>query len=269
MHVRMIRMPVRSGLSNQVEVQAAQTIKCLGAVPLVILQGANDANVLADDRLIVSEMNQLFGNGIVYYEFGNEEDLSGVTVTKYTTAWNTVIPQLKALALHGQFVGPVNYQYDHNYLTSFLQQANPRPDEISWHEYTCSYKSDASLCLSHLDNWTTHISDARVVMQATLGTSLPIMISEWNYAPDQLIQSNGQPIADGKWDNTSFMTAWTTKAMQVLAQNHIFAAMQYSATNTALPLVASNGTMTTQGATLQALYTANRTLISDPVATGS
>src|SRR5437763_3054498 len=112
MHVRIIRMPVRSSLSEGTEIQAAQVIKSLGAVPLVVLRGAVDSNVLADDSLVINDMNRIFGNGVVYYEYGNEEDLLGVDVNGYTASWNAVVPQLKHLAPQGQFVGPVNFQYD-------------------------------------------------------------------------------------------------------------------------------------------------------------
>src|SRR5205823_6363644 len=68
MHFRIIRMPVRSSLSNATEIQAAQSIKSMGAYALVILRGAVDANVLADDSQIVHDMNNIFGNSVVFYE---------------------------------------------------------------------------------------------------------------------------------------------------------------------------------------------------------
>lgn len=254
MHVRIIRMPVRSSLPNAVEIQAAQAIKSIGAAALVALHGMRDPNVVADDIAIVNDMNQVFGNSVVYYEFGNEDDYNGIDITHYTSGWNSVVPQLKHLALNGHFIGPVSYQYDRTNLTTFLQGANPRPDEISWHEYTCSLKDIASDCLAHIDNWTTHITDARDAMQTTLGTVLPIMITEWNYAPDQSIQNNGLPIDDGKYNNAAFMSAWTTKALQTLATNHVFASMQYTVTNTAIPMISYSNTLTAQGATFQSLY---------------
>ena len=91
-------------------------------------------------------------------------------------------------------------------------------------------------------------------MQTILGTELPIMITEWNYAADQSIQQNGLPFDDGKYNNSSFITAWTTKAMEILASNQVFASMQYSVTNTALPLISSNNALTLQGITFQTLY---------------
>jgi hypothetical protein len=84
-------------------------------------------------------------------------------------------------------------------------------------------------------------------MLATLGTSLDIMITEWNYAPDAVPN-------DGKNNNSAFMTTWTTRALQTLAANRVFASMQYSSTNTAIPLITSNNTLTTQGTVFQAQY---------------
>jgi hypothetical protein len=254
-HTQIIRMPVRHSLSNATEIQAAQDIKNIGAIPLVVLHGASTPTALADDSIIVQDMNTIFGKSIVYYEFGNEEDyFNGIDATTYTNSWNATVPQLKKLALNGNFIGPVNYQYTRSYLTTFLQNAKPRPDEISWHEYTCSKKDPSDMCLAKIDRWTTHITDARDAMQTTIGSVLPIMITEWNYAPDLQIESTGQVLSDGKHDNTAFMTAWTTKALQTLAANRIFASMQYSCTNTAIPLVDGNNTITTQGTTFKSIY---------------
>ena len=247
MHTRIIRMPVRSSLTEATEIAAAQVIKSMGAIPLVVLRGAVDANVLADDSRIVNDMNNIFGNSLVYYEYGNEEDLLGVDVTGYTNSWNAIVPQLKHLALQGQFVGPVNFQYNRTYLTTFLQHANPRPDQVSWHEYTCDDSWASSICISHIANWTNHISDARASMTAAIGTALPIMITEWNYAPNAVPN-------DGKNNNNAFMSTWTNTALQTLAANRIFASMQYSSTNTAIPMVTSGNAPTAQGMAFQGIY---------------
>jgi hypothetical protein len=246
-HVRIIRMPIRNTLSEATEIQAAQVIKSMGAVPLVVLRGAVDANVLADDSRIVSDMNNVFGSSLVYYEYGNEEDLLGVDANGYTNSWNAVVPTLKRLAHNGQFVGPVNFQYDRAYLTTFLQRANPRPDEVSWHEYTCDDSWANAICISHIAHWTNHISDARAAMTAAIGTALPIMITEWNYAPNAVPN-------DGKNNNSAFMSTWTATALQTLAANGIFASMQYSVTNTAIPMVDSGNGTTMQGAIFQQQY---------------
>ena len=255
MHAQIIRMPVRKSLSNATEIQAAQDIKKIGAIPLVVLHGASTPTALADDSIIVQDMNTIFGKSIVYYEYGNEEDnTNGIDATTYTNSWNNTIPQLKKLALNGNFIGPVNYQYTRSYITTFLQNAKPRPDEISWHEYTCSKNDSSDTCLANIDHWTTHINDAHDAMQTTIGTVLPIMITEWNYAPDLQAESTGQVLPDGKHENAAFMTAWTTKALQTLAANRVFASMQYSCTDTAISLVNANNTITPQGTIFKNTY---------------
>ncbi|HVB22697.1 MAG TPA: hypothetical protein VNG51_12185 [Ktedonobacteraceae bacterium] len=247
LHMRIIRMPVRASLSNQTEIQAAIAIRNVQAIPLVILRGAVDATALADDTRIVNDMNTVFGNGLVYYEYGNEEDLLGVNALNFVASWNTIVPQLKRIARHAQFIGPVTSQYEHDYLTTFLQQAKPRPDAISWHEYTCDDSWSNALCIARISNWTNHITDARKVMTAILHTTLPIMITEWNYAPNA---QNG----DGKINDSSFMSTWTTKALETLAANHVFASMQYTCTNSVYALVNGNNTLSAQGITMQKLY---------------
>ena len=137
-HIRIVRVPMRTHLTNDVEIQAVQAVKSMGAIPLIVLTSVRNPNVLADDTRMIQDVKSVFGNSLVYYEFGNEDDWNAVTIERYTRGWNTYIPQFKHLALNGKFVGPVSYQYDTNNLTTFLQGAKPRPDAISWHEYTCS-----------------------------------------------------------------------------------------------------------------------------------
>ncbi len=247
MHVRIIRMPIRTSLSDATEISAAQIIKSLGAVPVVVLHGTTSQNSLSDNMHIISLMNKVFGNDVVYYEYGNEEDLQGVPVDRYIAAWNDAVSQLKQAASNGHFVGPVNYQYNHDYLKKFLQRAQPLPDEISWHEYTCDISWEAGRCISNIDSWSYHISDARALMWSSIGSTLPIMITEWNYAPNA-------GIGDSKLNNSQFMRAWTNKALQVLAANRIFASMQYSSTDTAVPLISSSNMLTAQGEAFQAQY---------------
>jgi hypothetical protein len=71
--------------------------------------------------------------------------------------------------------------------------------------------------------------------------SLPIIISEWNYTPAHSVDG------DGKHDNAQFMTNWTTKALNVLAQNNVYASMQFSVTGTEVPLIDSKNNITPQG----------------------
>src|SRR6266700_583654 len=249
MHLHIIRIPTRSSMADSTLQHAALIVHDLGATPLVILQGdLSGTNALNNDLRIIKIMNNLYGNSTVYYEYGNEEDFFlKASADKYTVSWNRMVPQLKKAAPNGNFIGPVNYQFNPDYLQYFLQHAQPQPNEVSWHEYTCGSNWPNDVCLSHLDNWTVHIAKARSVMQAAIHTTLPIMITEWNYTANPTAN-------DGKSNDPGFMTTWTTKALQTLAANNIFASMQYSCTNYAIPLVDSHNTMTTQGTIFRDQY---------------
>ncbi len=249
MHVSIIRVPMRSTVPEATMVQVAQLIKGIGAVPLFILRTEDtDPSAIADDSKLITDVSKVFGNATIYFEYGNEEDFLGFTAAQYTAAWNKDIPQFKKIAPNAKFVGSANYHYDGVYLQAFLQGAKPLPDMVSWHEYTCALSWTNAVCLSHIDNWTVHINNSRSIMQSTIGSSLPIMITEWNYSPDPKAGTNG------KTTDTAFMTTWTTKALQTLAANNIFAAMQYAGTNSALSLVSSSGAITTQGSIFQKIY---------------
>jgi hypothetical protein len=120
-------------------------------------------------------------------------------------------------------------------------------ERYAFWNYTCDDSWPNATCLAHIDNWTKHIGDARAAMVATIGKLLPIMITEWNYAPNAVAN-------DGKNNNPAFLSAWTEKALQTLAANRVFASMQYACTNTAINLIDGNNTLTPQGSAFQSLY---------------
>jgi len=252
--VRIIRMPTRTTLSLQTEIAAATDIKEIGASALVVIHGPEfkDGPLYNADQQIIRAMTGVFGNQPVYFEFGNESDLNGINADQYTQQWNQVIPLLKKQFPTARFIGPDNFQFTRRYLKTFLQQANPLPDGISWHEYTCSVNWTAAFCLANLDSWPIHFAQARAAMQEAIGKTLPIWITEWNYTSDQEV-INGQPINDGKYNNPAFIQSWTTKAMQLLISNRIFASMQYFATNQPMPLV-FNGQIGSEGTIFQHMY---------------
>ena len=252
--VRVIRMPTRASLSPQTEVQAAQAIKEIGAVPLVVISGpeSKEGSLLDTDENILSLLMPVFGNELVYFEFGNESDLNGVNADQYVASWNLVIPSLKEKFPNARFIAPDNYQFSRRYLKTFLQHAQPLPDGVSWHEYTCSVNWTADFCLSLLNMWPIHFAQARAAMREAIGKELPIWISEWNYAADQQV-NNGQPINDGKYNNPIFMRNWTTLAMQMLIENRVFAALQYFSTNQPMALV-SRDKISYEGAVFQQEY---------------
>ena len=236
--VRAIRMPTRPTLSDATEIAAAEAIKEIGAVPLIVIHGPESqaGSLLQSDQHLLDLFSRVFGKEPVYYEFGNEAEVQGIKADAYVNAWNQVVPILKQAFPTARFIAPDNYQFTRRYLKTFLQGAKPYPDGVSWHEYTCSVYWSADACLANIDSWTIHITQARAAMQEAIGTTLPIWISEWNYASDQEV-IGGRPIDDGKYNNPAFMQAWTTKAMATLIANRVFASMQYFATNQPMPLV--------------------------------
>lgn len=245
MHIQMVRIPLEKPLTEPVITQAAQGVKKLNAVPLVNLYDPFYPKSQEENSKIIKIMNKVFGQTTVYYEYGNEDDAAGISAEDYTAAWNKAVPDLKKLAPGAHFIGPATYQYSEQYFQTFLKQANPLPDEISWHEYACDAAESQQICMQRLNNWSSDISNARTTMTKILRKSLPIVISEWNYAANA--KAN-----DGKANDSRFLVNWTTKALQILSDNQIFASMQYSCTGTT-PLI-TNDSLTPQGEAFMKLY---------------
>ncbi len=222
--VAIMRIPSRRTLSDETELAALRAVQRIGAAPLVILHGATDANALADDLRLLGIVQRVFGDGPVYIEFGNEEDLSGVDVTRYTDAWNQIVPQLKAQASTYKFVGPVTSTYNPAYVAAFDQRANPQPDFNSWHEYVCNTENTDTYCMEHINNWNIHIQRTNDAVRKAIGATLPFMITEWNLDPQQ----------DPRYADAAFIQPWTANALQTLeanASNGLYAAMHYCVTN--------------------------------------
>lgn len=229
-----------------------QIIRDMGLVPLIILHAgaiADPARRLAIDIDMVNKTQRIFGGpkAEVYYELGNENDLNpGMNASSYTAMWNALIPTLKPLAPHSWFGGPVNFQQNPPYISYFVHNARPRPDFISWHEYTCDPESSAAYCIQHIDNWTKHISNTRSAIRANGDPVPPIMISEWNYSPFGIS-------GDGKSSDPAFLRQWTTKALQTLAANNVFAAYHFNVEGV-LGLVDSGNHPTAQGQAFHTVY---------------
>jgi hypothetical protein len=224
--VPIIRMPFRFTLDDSYEVRALRAIRYIGAVPVVIIHGPKDPNVLADDRHLIALVQQVFGDDPVYVEFGNESDLAGIDVAAYTQAWNRVIPTLKAQAPRYKFVGPVTWEAKPTYIAAFDAYASPRPDANSWHEYACTPGDSDAYCLSQVARWSAHIQAINSAVRDAIGTTLPLMLTEWNL--------DASP--DPRYMRADFITTWTAKALQTLAASMpdgLLAATQYCVTNNA------------------------------------
>ncbi|GHO93581.1 hypothetical protein KSF_036290 [Reticulibacter mediterranei] len=247
LHVQIVRISLTERPSQQEITQQAQYIQKIGAIPLVSLHSTLSSQALADDTLAIQTISNVFPGQTVYYEYGDEDDVLGVTADQYTQSWNQIVPKLKQLAPQAQFVGPATYQYDDDYLQQFLQHAQPLPDEISWHEFTCDASWSQQQCLAGIHTWDQHITAARLLMKQFIPSSRPVMITAWNYA------ANATP-TDGKSTDKNFVATWTQNALQTLATNEVFASMQYSGINAPVPLISPTNTLTTQGQTFRNLF---------------
>lgn len=222
--IPIMRVPSRFTLADADMVRALQAVKSIGALPLFIVHGPTDTNALTDDQHLITLAQSVFGNSTVYIEYGNESDLAGINATDYTASWNAVVPQLKAMAPTYKFIGPVTFQADPTYVATFDKNANPRPDFNSWHEYACHPGDSDAHCTAQLATWTEHIQQTNDAVRAAIGTTIPIMITEWNL--------DAEP--DARYHNAAYIRQWTTDALHTLASNvhnGLAAAMQYVATN--------------------------------------
>jgi hypothetical protein len=252
LHVQLVRFPDRHDLN--ITTVAARHIKALGITPLLILHYGIQS--LQEDQNLIQMMNSVFGsNTTVYYEYDNEVDLfHGIDKVAYTNSWNAVIPQLKPLAPHGVFIGPVNFQINVPYLTYFVQHASPAPDAVSWHEYTCNSKVDDATCIAKIDNWSKHIAAAR----AAIGLNIPILITEYNWNP------NPQKENDTRATNNAFLQQWQTRAIQVLTQNHVFAACHYTWSNQPALAMVNDITHTPTGSGLAFQQSYEQDIVNTP-----
>lgn len=246
-HVQIIRMPIRfAGGPAPQEITAMQLIKSMGLVPLIILK-YSQTDPTGAAKLVIQQANAIFGNSIVYYEFGNERDLNGVNQSQYTSQWNQTIPQVKSLPINGRFGGPTNYHTDPGYISYFVHNSNPKPDFISWHEYTCSSSDSAQTCINNISSWAGHVTDTKNAITAAGNSVPPIFITEWNYDPQN-------PSPDSRV-TASFEQQFTQKALQELANIGVTGATHYVATgHTEYNLVDPTGRLTAEGTEFGVMY---------------
>lgn len=249
-HVQLIRIPIRGvGGPAPWEVTAMQDIKTMGISPIIILK-YSQADPAGAAKLVIQQANTIFGNSVVYYEFGNERDLAGIDQVAYTNTWNQVLPQIKSLPTNGRFGGPTNFQTNPTYIAYFVEHANPSPDFISWHEYTCGNSTPSQTCIDNIHHWTSHITNTKSAIQAnpTHKTVPPIFITEWNYDPNN-------PSPDPR-ATPQFQQQFTQTALQELSNDGVTGATHYVATgHTEYNLVDLNGQLTAEGQTFGQMYT--------------
>lgn len=225
-HVQLIRMPIRSfapASPSPWETTTMQDIKAMGAIPLIVLK-FHQTDPVGAAIAVVKQAASIFGTSQVYFELGNEVDLAfGVTSQQYTAEWNQVIPQLALIDPNAKFIGPVNFQSNPKYEADFYHTAVPKPDAISWHEYTCGNGQDAqTVCIGHIANWKNHITAFKAAIQSNGDQIPPVFITEWNYDPNN-------PNPDSR-ATAQFQQQFTQTALQELANDGVAGAAHYVAT---------------------------------------
>ena len=198
--------------------QRIHTIEQSGAQCLGVI--TNIANTTFNEHLL-----RTLGKRCSMYEFGNESDLNGIPIETYLQHWNTVIPLLRKIDPTAKFIGPVTYndQGNHNYMSDFLEGVKASgvlPDAVSFHWYPC-YLDTRAACLAKASSFGTAATGVRTLVQSILGKDLPIGISEWNYDPGNPPPSYG--------DDASFISQFSTAALQAMAQADVAFACQFDA----------------------------------------
>ncbi len=194
--------------------QRLRTIENSGMTCLGVL--FNIYNVAFDKHVV-----QYAGNRCEMYEFGNEPSFNGISSASYLQQWNTIIPQLRKINLHAKFIGPVDGV--NSFLQSYIagvKSSNVLPDVISFHWYPCWYDSRDS-CLNKASNILQYVQQVLSWEQSSLGKTIPIGITEWNYDP------NNPPASYG--DESNFMTRFSTVALQTMIQAGVIIACQFDA----------------------------------------
>lgn len=248
MGVQLIRVPIRTvGGISPWEVQALQLIKSVQAVPMIILK-LSQPDPAAAGQAVLAQAETIFGpSAPIYAEFGNERDLDGIDQVAYTATWNAVVPTLKNQFPNVLFGGPVNFQSNPPYIAYFVHNAVPKPDFISWHEYTCGTSDSQTICIQHIANWATHVQATRAAIAANGDAVPPIFITEWNYDPS--------PPQNDPRDTPAFATQFMETALQELAGLPIAGAAQFLATaNPAFQLLNYDGSLTPSGSAFQCMY---------------
>jgi hypothetical protein len=169
---------------------------------------------------------ELFKGRVKYYEFGNEPGWVYGSAENYTERWNYVVPQLKAIDSNIKVGGPVDGgcdEWGQNYIRTFLKLANPKPDFVSWHMYAGRKDDSDSEIINKTSQWGKCIDIVENdVIIPTLGHSLPIVISEWNWNP--LPDHEG----DFRDEDEQFMWNFTSTAIEEFRDNrNLLMAHQY------------------------------------------
>jgi hypothetical protein len=182
----------------------------------------------------------MLGPSCNIYEFGNEPDNpnNDTNIAQLTQRWIADIPQLRAINPHAVFGGPApawaespagagSYPSDMAYFLATTAAAGVRADFISYHDYPCVKATTEAQCVQMTPG------DIKANYNLVLGWetqyyghTVPTGITEYNFDPGykNLFDWAG---------NASFMSQWTTTALDAMVQAgvsfaNLFTSLNYS-----------------------------------------
>ncbi|GCE25560.1 hypothetical protein KDA_10440 [Dictyobacter alpinus] len=199
---------IRTPLTRADALQRVTAIEQAGATCLGVLHPEDAAQVV-----------HMLGKRCNLYEWQNEPDNGGPNVNDYTRSWNQTIPTLRLINTQAAFIGPAVSFANLEYIHSFLQQtkaAGNLPDAISYHTYPCTDVA-ITACPQHIGDYTIAVQKVKTEMKQTIGQSLPLAITEWNYSwkPGQTPHDN------------DYMRQFTTASLQALIQAGVTISNQF------------------------------------------
>ncbi len=183
----------------------------------------------------------MLGSSCNIYEFGNEPDNSNndTNIAQLTTRWVADIPQLRAINPRAVFGGPAvqyaessdgmqgSYPSDIAYFLATTAAAGVRADFISYHDYPCTNSTSMSQCLSKTpDDIKYNYNLVLGWEDQYYGNTVPTGITEYNFDP-------GTKNLYTWAGNASFMSQWTTTALDAMVQDgvsfaNLFTSLNYS-----------------------------------------
>ncbi len=218
--ITLIRTPLAHNGGQEIEQRLAQ-IQQIGAACLGILSTTD----LALDLKVVDTA----GTRCQMYEFGNEPDNSSsndaMSPGQYASQWNAIIPALRQdlqqKKIQAMFIGPVVASPNTGYIRTFLQNVpNALPDAVSFHMYPCTNVDQQTCLTQNVNEYAPSAQRVRATVRQVLNRDLPLGVTEWN--------DNWRNQAKPEESDPAFMTAFTTKSLQSLAQGQIAFANQYN-----------------------------------------
>jgi len=214
----LIRTFFRDGAGDASIQDRINTVVNSGANCLGVITSVTD--VAYDEHLV-----EYLGSRCNLYEFGNEPDYAGMSVSGYLHQWDQVIPILRKINPAARFIGPVTSTPEgvNGFMASFLhgvRSSGIYPDAISFHWYPCWRDSETS-CLAKAGSIQNDVQTIRDEIIQILGKPLPVALTEWNFDP------GSPPPAYGS--DPTFMTRFTSVAMHAMIASGLEIACQFDA----------------------------------------